>query len=175
MKEFFVIFAKQNEDADKAFVSILDKMTNEDREKNRKSYYGSLSGLARHVLGGTFFFLGKFKEAVEGNAAALKALEPLAKVETFHDAKKLDEAQWKKLCSGLKIADKAYVEVVSALSDKDLEKPIQWFGKPATVPLSFALQALVAHNLHHRGQISQILDELKIDNDYSGINAKFLG
>ncbi|MDR0583284.1 MAG: damage-inducible protein DinB [Treponema sp.] len=175
MKELLVIFAKQNEEADKAFVSILDKMGNDEREKNRKSYYGSLSGLARHILGGTFFFLGKFREAVEDNAAALKALAGLVKVETFRDVKKLDEAQWKKLCSGLKIADKAYVQFVSALSDKDLEKPIQWFGKPATTPLFFALQSLVAHNIHHRGQISQILDELKIDNDYSGINAKFLG
>ena len=170
-----VIFAKQNEEADKAFVSILDKMGNDEREKNRKSYYGSLSGLARHILGGTFLFLGKFKDAAEGNAAALKALAGLAKVETFHDVKKLDEAQWKKLCSGLKTADKAYVEFVSALSDKDLEKPIPWFGKSATVPLFFALQSLAAHNIHHRGQISQILDTLKIDNDYSGISAKFLG
>jgi uncharacterized damage-inducible protein DinB len=175
MKELFVIFAKQNEDADKAFVSILDKMGNDEREKNRKSYYGSLSGLARHVLGGTAFFLGMFKDVVAGNAAALKALEPLAKVETFHDTKKLDEAQWKKFCSGVKTANKAYVEFVSALSDEDLKKPVKWFGKPATVPLSFALQSLVAHNIHHRGQISQILDSLKIDNDYSGISAKFLG
>jgi uncharacterized damage-inducible protein DinB len=174
MKELFVIFAKHNEEADKAFVSILNGMSNDEREKNRKSYYGSLSGLARHVLGGTYFFLGMFKDALADNAAALKALEPLAKVETFHDVKKLDEAQWKKFCSGIKTADKVYVEFVSALSDEDLKKQVKWFGKPATVPLSFALQSLAAHNIHHRGQISQILDSLKIDNDYSGINAKFL-
>jgi uncharacterized damage-inducible protein DinB len=52
---------------------------------------------------------------------------------------------------------------------------LDWYkGKPATVPLSVMLQQLVTHNLHHRGQISQILDSLKIDNDYSGINIKFL-
>jgi uncharacterized damage-inducible protein DinB len=36
------------------------------------------------------------------------------------------------------------------------------------------LHNLGAHGTHHRGQISQILDELKIDNDYSGINVRFL-
>jgi uncharacterized damage-inducible protein DinB len=36
------------------------------------------------------------------------------------------------------------------------------------------LYNLTAHGTHHRGQISQILDELKIDNDYSGINVQFL-
>jgi uncharacterized damage-inducible protein DinB len=174
MKELFVIFAKQNGEANKAIISILDGMGNDDREKNRKSYFGSLSGLARHVLGGTVFILGMFKDAAAGNAAATKALEPLARVETFHDAKKLDEAQWKKLCAGFKAADKVYIEFVSALNDDDLKKEVKWFGKPATVPLSFGLQSLVAHNIHHRGQISQILDSLKIDNDYSGINGKFL-
>jgi uncharacterized damage-inducible protein DinB len=36
------------------------------------------------------------------------------------------------------------------------------------------LQQIVVHGTHHRGQISQILDSLKIDNDYSGINVRFL-
>jgi uncharacterized damage-inducible protein DinB len=35
------------------------------------------------------------------------------------------------------------------------------------------LLQLTAHNTHHRGQVSQILDELKIDNDYSAINVTF--
>jgi uncharacterized damage-inducible protein DinB len=176
MKQLFVIFAKQNEEADKAFISILDKLSNDDREKNRKSYFGSLSGLAKHVLGSTTFFLGMFKDAVPKNAAALKALDALAKID-IPEAKKLDEAGWKKVSAGIKAADKAYIEFVSALSDKDVEAPLKvdWYkGKPASVPLSFMLQSLVAHNIHHRGQISQILDSLKIDNDYSGISVKFL-
>jgi uncharacterized damage-inducible protein DinB len=174
MNDFFVIFAKQNADANAAVLAILDKMTNDEREESRKSYYDSLSGLARHVLGGTVFFLGKFKDAVPNNAAAQSALASLAGVEVFHDVKKLSEDQWKKAAASFRIADKAYVDFVSALTDKDLDTPIKWFGNPDTAPLYFALQSLVAHNLHHRGQISQILDSLKIDNDYSGIDAGFL-
>jgi uncharacterized damage-inducible protein DinB len=176
MKQVFVTFAKFNGEADKAFISILDKLSNEDREKNRKSYYKSLSGLARHILGGTAFFLDLVKAAVPGNDKALKALAPLAKIENPTE-KKLDEAGWQQVTAGIKAADKAFVEFVSALSDKDAEAPlkIDWYkGKPAEVPLYFMLQQLVAHNTHHRGQISQILDSLQIDNDYSGINVKFL-
>jgi uncharacterized damage-inducible protein DinB len=175
MKNLFVTFAQYNEDADKAVTGILDKLSNADREKNRKSYYGSLSGIYRHLLGGTFFFLGTLKEAVPKNAAAQKALAPLAKIELFKG--KLTEDQWKKTSSAIKAVDKAYVNFVEALSDKDLEAPLKlgWYkGKPPAVPLSFMLQQLTAHGTHHRGQISQILDSLKIDNDYSGINVKFL-
>jgi uncharacterized damage-inducible protein DinB len=176
MKDLFVTFAKYNAEANSAIVSILDKLSNEEREKNRKSYYGSLTGLAKHILGGTFFFLGMFKEAVAGNAAAQKALAGLAKVEV-PEAKKLSEEQWKKLAADIKITDKAFVNFVSALSEKDLEELVKlnWYkGKPPAVPLAFMLQQLTVHNTHHRGQVSQILDSLKIDNDYSGISVKFL-
>jgi uncharacterized damage-inducible protein DinB len=176
-KEIFVNFAKHNEEAGRALVSILNKMSHEDREKNRKSYYGSLSGLARHTLGGTVFFLGLFRESVAHNKAALKALEPLAGVELFHE-KKISEAQWKKTAAAFKTADRAYVDFVSALGEEDLDAPVtvSWYkGKPPQVPLYFMLQQLSAHGIHHRGQISQILDSLKIDNDYSGLNVKLLG
>ena len=69
------------------------------------------------------------------------------------------------------------VEFVKALKDEDYNAPVKidWYkGKPPSMPLSFMLQSLTVHNTHHRGQISQILDSLKIDNDYSGINAKLL-
>ena len=175
MKKVFLAFAKYNEEADKAIAGILGKLSNEEREKNRKSYFKSLSGLYGHVLGGTAYFLSLFKAAVPGNAEAQKVLAPLAKIELFKG--KLSEAQWKKLVSCIKIADKALVDFVSALNDNDYDAPVKidWYkGKPASVPLWFMLEQLTAHNTHHRGQISQVLDSLKIDNDYSGINVKFL-
>ena len=175
MKQVFLAFAKYNEEANKAVVGILGKLSNQEREKNRKSFYGSLSGLFRHNIGGTAYFLSLIKDAVSENADAQKALKPLAKIELIEG--KLNEDQWKNVVSSAKAADKALVDFVSALKDKDFEAAvkIEWYkGKPPSVPLWFMLQQHAAHNTHHRGQISQILDSLKIDNDYSGINVKFL-
>ncbi|MDR0473183.1 MAG: damage-inducible protein DinB [Treponema sp.] len=175
MKEVFLALAKYNEEANKAIAGILGKLSNEDREKNRKSYYGSLSALFRHNMGGTFYFLQLCKEAVSGNAEAQKAMKPLAKVENTEG--KITEAQWKKLVSDAKIVDKAFLDFICALKDDDFKAQVKldWYkGKPPEVPLWFMLQQHAAHNTHHRGQISQILDSLKIDNDFSGINVKFL-
>ena len=175
MKEVFLGFAKYNEAADKSIADILGKLSNEDREKNRKSYYGSLTELYRHIIGGTVYFLGLFKEAVSDNAEAVKVLAPLAKVELPKG--KLTEEQWKKIVSGAKIADKALVDFIGALKDKDYDAQVKlgWYnGKPPSVPLRFMLEQHTVHGAHHRGQISQILDSLKIENDYSGINIKFL-
>jgi len=175
MKEFFLTIAKYNEETNKTVAGILGKLSNDDREKNRKSYYGSLSGLYRHIVGCTVYFMSLFREAVSGNAEAVKAIESLAKVEVPKG--KLSEEQWKDLVAVSKKVDKAFVNFVGAISEKDCDAPVKidWFkGKPASVPLRFMLQNHTVHNTHHRGQISQILDSLKIDNDYSGIDAKFI-
>jgi len=170
-----LIYAKYNQAGNKAIFDILSKISNEEREKDRGSYYGSLSGLLRHVLGGTKFFLGMYKVAL-GDGAALKALSAVDSV-PFPAEGKLSESQWKELGSALEAVDLVYVNMAQALTEADMSRPVKidWYGgNPASVPLSFMLSQLLVHNTHHRGQISQILDSLKIDNDYSGIGAEFL-
>jgi uncharacterized damage-inducible protein DinB len=173
MKNDFLILAKYNQEADKTIYAVLDGMSNEDREKDRGSYYGSLLGLFRHVIGGTFFFLGMFQAALPDKGAVQKALAPLEGLNLPKGG--LAEVQWKDLGALLETVDQGLVDFSAALEDGDLEAPVKWFGgDPATVPLRFMLHNLSAHSAHHRGQISQILDELKIDNDYSGIKVRFL-
>jgi uncharacterized damage-inducible protein DinB len=111
---------------------------------------------------------------LSGNTAAAKALSAVENIPKLPEGP-LSGAQWKDLESIAAAIDAAYVSMAEALKESDLNLPIEWYGKnPATVPLSFMLSQLLVHNTHHRGQISQILDTLKIDNDYSGINVVFL-
>jgi uncharacterized damage-inducible protein DinB len=182
-----LIYAKYNQAGNKAIFDILNAMSNEEREKDRCSYYGSLSGLLRHILGGTKFFLGMYKGALaDGGAdsgansgadsAALKAVSAADGV-PFPAKGGLSESQWKELGSALEAVDSAYISMAEALAEADLSRPVKidWYGgNPESVPLSFMLSQLLVHNTHHRGQISQILDSLKIENDYSGIGAEFL-
>jgi uncharacterized damage-inducible protein DinB len=173
MEKFYTIFARQNQAANKSVLEILDKLSNEEREKDRGSYFKSLSAIARHTGGGTLFFLNTFKAALGGSSAAAKALGPVEKINIPEGP--LSEAQWKQTVSDLETLDKAYVDFTRTLTEAELDTQIKWFsGKPPTMPLHFMLNSLITHNLHHRGQVSQILDELKIDNDYSGVDSAFL-
>jgi len=170
------IYAKYNQAGNNSIFGLLDKMSNDEREKDRGSFYGSLSGLFRHIIGGTRFFLGLYKASLSGNAAAIKAISGVESLPKLPEGA-LSAAQWKELESVINTVDTAYIGMAEALSDSDLNLPVkvEWYGgNPASVPLSFMLSQLVVHNTHHRGQISQILDSLKIDNDYSGINVSFL-
>jgi uncharacterized damage-inducible protein DinB len=167
MKDVFLTFAKYNRDADAAVLSILNKLPNEEREKERGSYYHSLSGLLRHLIGGASFFCGMFKSAITNNEAALKALAPLTTISVPKEA--LNETQWQDVLKACELIDAALVSFVEALSDEDFKVTVNapW----GSSPLIFMLENLIVHQTHHRGQISQILDELKIDNDYSGIKS----
>ncbi|MDR0688952.1 MAG: damage-inducible protein DinB [Spirochaetaceae bacterium] len=174
MKAWFITFAEYIKEADHRVYTILDGLSHDEREKERGSYYGSLSGLTLHLLGGTLFFHSLFKGALGEGSPAAKVLDYPA---ITLPKGKLSEAQWKSLGPFFEAADGATVEFIKALKDEELSSPItlDWYGgNPPSVPLFFMLQQLTAHGIHHRGQISQILDELKVDNDYSGIDVAFL-
>ena len=178
MKELFVMNARYNQAADKAILSILNGLPNEARNMDRQSCFGGLSGLAAHILGGNAYILGMFTEAVAHNDAALKARAALKTIAVPDVAKApLSEAQWKKLAADIETADAAYINFTTALSEADLKLPVKitWYeGKPDSVPVFFLLSQLLAHGTHHRGQVSQVLATLKIENDYSGIDVAFM-
>ena len=176
MKDILLIQAKYMREADREVCALLDALSNEEREAERGSYYGSLSGLARHILGGTVFFHGLFRTALEGfpDSPSVKALA-CPPVTIPKDTLTAD--QWKELAASFEAVDSATVDFIAAAGDAELTAPVkvEWYGgNPASVPLYFMFTNLAAHGTHHRGQISQILDEMKVDNDYSGINAAFL-
>ncbi|MDR2898535.1 MAG: damage-inducible protein DinB [Spirochaetaceae bacterium] len=170
MKET-VQFAKYNQAANKSVYDLLSTLSNDNREQDRGSFYGSLSGLFRHVMGGTYYFLTTYKPSLGDNPAAIQAISAIDSLSEMPEGT-LNETQWKELEERLHVVDTAYIAMAEALAETDMELPvaIEWYGgDPASVPLSFMLNQLLVHNTHHRGQISQILDSLKIENDYSGI------
>ena len=173
MKEIMLIHARDNKRANEAVLGLLDGLSVEARNEDRKSYYKSLSGLMGHVCGGTPYFHGMFRAAFPKAAAALKATEGLK----VPEGEKLGAAQWEELKAACAKGDQATIDFIAALDEADLYAPIplDWYGgKPASVPLCFLLSQSFTHGIHHRGQISQILDEMGVEHDFSGMDVAFL-
>jgi uncharacterized damage-inducible protein DinB len=173
MSNAFTMFTKYNQETNGIILELVEKLSNDDREKERGSFFHSLSGLIRHLGGSALFHAGLYRTAL-GSSPAVKHLAPLEKIAFPKDT--LTEAQWKQVVADLKTADQALVDFAAALTDADLAAPVKlnWYGgNPADVPVSFLLYQLNAHNTHHRGQVSQILDELKIEHNFSSINVAF--
>jgi len=171
-----LMYARHNQAVNRIVYDLLDKLSNDDREKDRGSYYGSLSGLFRHIIGGSLYYLKLYKKPLGNNAGVeqeISAIENLPKIPVGA----LSDEQWKELGSVMTAIDAACISVAEAMKEYDINLPVDvdWYdGNPPSVPLFFMLSQLLVHNVHHRGQISQILDSLKIQNDFSRIDVSFL-
>lgn len=173
MKEILLLYARYTQRANQSVIALLDGLSLAQRNEDRKSYYKSLSGLMSHAVGGTSYFHGLFRAAAPAAAKALKATEGLS----IPEGEKLSDEQWAELKRSCAVADKATVEFIEAATEAELSTPIKidWYGgKPEAVPLCFLLHNFYVHGTHHRGQISQVLDEMGIEHDFSGLDVEFL-
>lgn len=173
MKEIMLMYARDSKRANEAVIGFLDGLSADARNEDRKSYYKSLSGLISHCLGGAPYFHSMFRSAFPKATKALKSTEGLA----IPEGEKLSEAQWADLKKACAIADQATIDFIETLSEEDFAHPIplDWYGgKPSSVPLYFLLCQAFTHGIHHRGQISQILDSMGIEHDFSGMDVAFL-
>jgi uncharacterized damage-inducible protein DinB len=169
------MFARYLREKNEIIYGILDALSNEEREKERGSYYHSLSGLLRHTAFGIAYFLGLFRASLSPESAAVKAAAGVQGLAL--ESGGFTEAGWKEFKKTLDVINAALEGFMREVTEEELCSgvKVEWYGgKPADVPLSFLVHQLLVHNTHHEGQISQVLDEMKIDNNYSGINIAFL-
>lgn len=171
-QDIFIMYGKYIKQTNGIVYELLSGLSNDEREKDRQNFYGSLSGLFRHILGGTLYFHELMRISLAGKTRAeekLSATKGLA----FPPEGPLLQGQWEELGASLALGDDTTVEFCISLGDEDLLLPVSldWYGgNPAEVPLHFFMNQLVIHTIHHQGQISQILDEMGIDNDFSGLD-----
>ncbi|GMO44560.1 MAG: hypothetical protein Ta2B_25530 [Termitinemataceae bacterium] len=165
MKKMFIMYAKYLQDKDKKITSILEKLSNEQREKDAGSYYKSIKGIYEHCAGCTALFITLLQSALPAGSHGLSV--------KGGDANTVKDLSWDKLKEFSAKADDSFLDFVTKLTDDDFAREIKWFSGDM-VTVSYALNCLLVHQTHHQGQLSQILDELKIDNDFSSIPPKFM-
>ena len=173
MKDLLLMYARYTKRANASVIALLDGLTEEARNENRKSYYKSLSGLTSHTFGAVPFFHAVIRKALPGASSALKATEGLKAPRG--DA--LNGEQWAELKKVAEIADQATIDFIAGLNESDCLTPIklEWFkGNPESVPLHYLLSTIIMHAVHHRGQMSQILDEMGLEHNFSGLDVEFL-
>jgi uncharacterized damage-inducible protein DinB len=173
MKDLMLMYARYTQRANASVITLLDGLSEEARNENRKSYYKSLSGLASHAFGAVPFFHGVLRTALPAASPALKATEDLKAPK----GDSLSAEQWSELKKTAAVADQATVDFIAGLTESDFLQPVKidWFrGKPEAVPLHYLLSTIITHGIHHRGQISQILDEMGVENNFSMLDVQFL-
>lgn len=167
MTSFFAAQFRNQKETDATVMRILATMSLADVNADRGGYYKSAGATMSHHLGGITYFAGLLKDALPSQASRIDAILANKEIEGELDAKSLSA-----LAQALESADANMLAFVESLSPEDLEKPVKfnWYPDTPTMPVAFFLHQTILHGVHHRGQVSQMLDELKVDNDFSGMS-----
>jgi uncharacterized damage-inducible protein DinB len=172
MKELFQLLAKYNATANAQMMGVLEKLTPEQMTKDVKAFYGSIIGLLNHILVSDVFGIKRFfKQYPELEKTRAKL--PTFRMEGWKDIIWPSLAILKPIRTAV---DEAIQQACDLLPEKEYAAILHyknWDGKEMQKPVWLVWLHMFNHQTHNRGQIALILDQMGIENDYSGMLEKF--
>ena len=170
MKEYLALLAKYNSHVNRELYAIAAKLTAKQRSKQVGSFFKSILGLLNHIYSADLGWLVRFNEKLgpfkELDAPELRDPLPERGALMFEDFATL-QAKRASL-------DSVIERFIAAFPEADLKKSFTFTlrnGQQRTLVVWQALAHLFNHETHHRGAVSQVLDELGVENDYSNLMA----
>ena len=166
MKTIMTALATYNQGANRALYETVSAIDEDVLKKDCGTYYHTVLATIQHYLGYEIHWLKTFK-AASSKAALDKAIlegavdDILAKGrDSFGETRAI-----------LAAIDAIYVEFMEEMSPDDFERTVTFTnprGEQVERKRWNALFHVLNHSTHHRGEISAMLDTMKISNDYAG-------
>lgn len=167
VKQILAVYVRVNEDANRKLYKTLAGSPAELLVKPG-GYFRSVMGTLNHILVSELGMLQRFRRS----SISRPVLESPLLEFTRPAAGELFIADFAALRKRREEVDSLLREYVDELDDSDLATEIVETGSEGAsrrwIP-AFSLLHLMNHATHHRGQISQVLDEAGIEHDFSGI------
>lgn len=126
--------------------ALAAELTDEERTRDLKAFFGSLSGTFNHLLFGDRIWMARF----EGVAA-----QPPAPIDDFAELRAAREAE-----------DERILRFVDSLTSDRLEATFEYRslrGDPFSHPMWYAMVHFFNHQTHHRGQATTLFMQLGRD------------
>jgi uncharacterized damage-inducible protein DinB len=166
MKRYLDILVKYNRAANDSVLSIADTIDIEARMIDRGSFMKSIHGIIDHIAEGQIYFQRQIRNAFPSFLSLKHAY-----IDTEMTYREINFTDFNRLSDVIRVTSDAFVGLIAEISEKDLEKVItvESFEGEKKQTSAFIIIQAINHATHHRGQLSQIFDEMKIPNDFSGI------
>jgi uncharacterized damage-inducible protein DinB len=167
-RRHFAYLARYNRAANDALIGHLSSLPVSEFSKPRGSYFDSIQGILDHVIMCDINWLRRFRGLFAADETLSRpSLAPAGHAWTEYRFPLFDEYRRERAAvdsifeDWIASADTARFGEVLAYSDSH--------GLPKRYFFREALDHVFNHQTHHRGQVSQILDELGIKHDYSNL------
>jgi uncharacterized damage-inducible protein DinB len=168
MKEILAVMARANADADRKLYGILAQAPADLLDRPTGGYFQSIMGSLNHILISELGWLTRLR-AADPAAKALKT--PVLDFEHPGFGKQLID-DFAALGKRQEQVDQVFRSYVGELDEQALRSEVEQKDRQGVVrrqQVGHVLLHLLNHATHHRGQISQVLDQNGIENDYSGV------
>lgn len=169
------LFARYNDHVDRLMFRVLDDVDPELLNRSVGAYFGSIIGILNHILTSGLGWLVHFRD---GGIASQALMDPALQSEHPGFGKIL-HADYGGLTAHQLEVDRVILDFVAELigagGDSPGLGPDQVFayvnrkGEKHRFGVGDVLLHIFNHATHHRGQISQILDDAGVEHDYSNV------
>ncbi len=170
MKELFELYALYNKKANASMIDILKKIPEDVLKKDMGIFFKSILETFVHMIMMNIMWLKRTNGLFQNKYSSIANSDII---------KTPDSELRERIKKDYKIAfniknqlDDLFEKYVNELNDDDLTKRLRYKnmkGDELERTYWHTIVHIFNHETHHRGVISAILDQLKIDNDYSGV------
>ncbi len=169
------LFARYNDHVDRLIFRVLNDVDPELLNRPAGAYFGSIVGILNHILTSDLGWLVRFRD---GGIVSQALTDPAVQFEHPGFGKIL-HADYSSLKAHQREVDRVILEFVAELTGAGGGSPdigpdqvftyVNRKGEEHRFRVGDVLLHIFNHATHHRGQISQILDEAGVEHDYSNV------
>ena len=166
MVDILKYYARCNYEINKNMTGIIEKSEKKLYDAPAKGYFKSIGEILEHIVITDTMWLKAFKQVRD---SSIFEKPVLTKDRKWGERQFDDIDNFKENRNEL---DKLIIQYLDEIKEEDMEKIIVRTTKNGDKIEKIFWKSVVHmfnHQTHHRGQISEILDELKIENDYSNM------
>ena len=169
-RDHFGLLARYNRTANEALFALLAGLPVGEFTADRRSYFGSIRGILAHLTACDINWMRRFRELFgDSGPLAHPRLQPAGHAWMKFEFETLDLAAF---AVQRKLVDDLLSEF-AAVADTARFGEILAYADSADTPRRYVFREVLDHvfnhQTHHRGQVSQIFDEMGVENDYSNI------
>ncbi len=173
-RRHFAYLARYNKAANESLVGHLASLPPSEISKPRGSYFGSIQGVLDHVIMCDINWLRRFRELFtpDPKVGANEALNRPRLAPAGNDWTTYEFPLFEEFRRERGAVDAIFVDWIAAADTIRFGEVLAYYdshGQPKRYYFREALDHVFNHQTHHRGQVSQILDELGIPHDYSNL------
>jgi uncharacterized damage-inducible protein DinB len=166
MKAIIAALTVYNQGADRALCETIGTVDEDSLKSDCGTYYHSVLSTIQHYLSYEISWLKRYRTFGAHAALSNSVLDP-----ELDDILSRTKDNFKETQSVLLAIDAVFVDLLKEMTDSDLDRLVKFTnprGEEIGKKYWNTIFHVLNHSTHHRGEISAMLDILKIPNDYAG-------